>query len=106
MGRLSGKIALVTGSSRGIGAAIARLFAQEGAKVAIHGRDVAAISAVQAEIERTGGQAMQAAADVTQFTDIEALRRQVEQAFGPIDVLVANAGGSFTLPGPLEQTSE
>lgn len=106
MGRLNGKITLVTGSSRGIGAAIARLFAQEGAKVAVHGRDATAISAVQAEIERAGGQAMQAAADVTKFTEIEALRRQVEQAFGPIDILVTNAGGSFTMPGPLEQTSE
>ena len=48
------KVALVTGSSRGIGAAIARLFARQGARVAVHGRDTAALAAVQADIERAG----------------------------------------------------
>ncbi len=65
MNKLSSKVALVTGSSRGIGAAIAIRFAQEGAKVVVHGRDVAALAAVRAEIEAAGGQAMQMAADVT-----------------------------------------
>jgi len=106
MGNLHNKVALVTGSSRGIGAAIAKQFAQAGAKVVIHGRDVAALSAVRTEIERTGGQAMQVVADITKFAEIEELRRQVEQEFGPIDILVANAGGSFSKPGPLEETSE
>jgi 3-oxoacyl-[acyl-carrier protein] reductase len=106
MSSLSGKVALVTGSSRGIGAAIARLFARQGAKVVLHGRDTAALSAVAVEIESSGGAAMQVAADVTKFADIEAMRHQVEQDFGPIDILVANAGGSFTMPGPLEETSE
>lgn len=106
MSGLDGKVALVTGSSRGIGAAIVKLFAQEGAKIAVHGRDPAALSAVQAEIERAGGRVILVAADVTRFTDIEAMRRQIEQDLGPIDILVANAGGSFTMPGPLEQTSE
>lgn len=49
---------------------------------------------------------MQAAADVTKFNEMEAMRRQVEEAFGPIDILVANAGGNFVMPGPLEETSE
>jgi 3-oxoacyl-[acyl-carrier protein] reductase len=106
MNSLSGKVALVTGSSRGIGAAIARLFARQGAKVALHGRDTDALSGVAVEIESSGGAAMQVVADVTKFADIEAMRRQVEQDFGPIDILVANAGGSFTMPGPLEETSE
>jgi len=106
MGALDGKIALVTGSSRGIGAAIARLFAQHGARVAVHGRDETAIAAVHAEIERAGGKAIQVVADITKFSGIETLRRQIEQEFGPIDILVANAGGSFTMPGLLEQTSE
>jgi 3-oxoacyl-[acyl-carrier protein] reductase len=61
---------------------------------------------VAVEIESSGGAAMQVVADVTKFADIEAMRRQVEQDFGPIDILVANAGGSFTMPGPLEETSE
>jgi 3-oxoacyl-[acyl-carrier protein] reductase len=106
MSLLSGKVALVTGASRGIGAAIARRFAQEGAKVAVHGRDTAALSAVKADIERDGGMAMDVVADVTKFNEIEAMRLQVEQALGPIDIVVANAGGSFTMPGPLEETSE
>jgi 3-oxoacyl-[acyl-carrier protein] reductase len=106
MSGLDNKVVLVTGSSRGIGAAIARLFAQEGAKVVVHGRDSAALSAVKAEIEHTGGRAMQVTGDVTKFADIEALRRQIEQEFGAVDILVANAGGSFTKPGPLEETSE
>ena len=104
-GPLAGKVALVTGSSRGIGAAIARLFAQEGARVAVHGRDVAALSAVRADIERAGGRAIQVVADVTQFAEIEAMRRDIEAELGPIDILVANADGSFTKPGPLEETS-
>ncbi len=103
---LNDKVALVTGSSRGIGVAIARLFAQQGAKVVVHGRDTTALSAVQAEIERAGGKAMQVAADITKFAEVETMRHQIEQAFGPIEILVANAGGSFTQPGPLEQISE
>ena len=106
MSRLGDKVALVTGSSRGIGAAIAALFAQRGARVAVHGRDTTAVSAVQAEIERAGGRAIRVAADTTKFTDIEAMRLQIERELGPIDILVANAGGSFTQPGPLELTSE
>jgi 3-oxoacyl-[acyl-carrier protein] reductase len=103
---LEGKVALVTGASRGIGAGIAGLFAQAGAKVAVHGRDVAALSAVRADIERGGGQAMQVTADLTQFAEIEGMRRQIEAALGPVDILVANAGGSSAKPGPLEETSE
>jgi 3-oxoacyl-[acyl-carrier protein] reductase len=106
MGVLQGKVALVTGSSRGIGAAIARLFSLEGAKVAVHGRDKAALSAVRAEIESAAGKAMEVTADVTKFADIEAMRREIEQRLGTIDILVANAGGSFTMPGPLETITE
>jgi 3-oxoacyl-[acyl-carrier protein] reductase len=103
---LNDKVALVTGSSRGIGAAIARLFAQQGAKVVVHGRDEQALSAVQAEIEQAGGTAMQVAVDITRFAEIEAMRRQIEHTFGPVDILIANAGGSYTQPGPLEEISE
>ena len=106
MSALGDKVALVTGSSRGIGAATAKLFAQRGARVVVHGRDETALSDVQAEIERAGGKVMCVVADVTKFTEIEAMRHQIEQEFGPIDVLVANAGGSYTMPGPLEQISE
>ena len=96
----------MTGSSRGIGAATAKLLAQHGARVVVQGRDETALAEVQAEIGRAGGKAMQAVADITKFTEIEAMRGQIEQEFGPIDILVANAGGSYTLPAPLEQISE
>ena len=104
--RLKDQVALVTGSSRGIGAAIATQLALDGARVAVHGRDTAAMSGVRAEIERAGGRAIQVAADVTTFAEIEAMRGQVEQALGPIDILVANAGGSPVRPGPVEEITE
>jgi 3-oxoacyl-[acyl-carrier protein] reductase len=104
---LDRKIALVTGSSRGIGAAIARLFAEAGAQVAVHGRDVAALSAVRSELERAGGRAIAVQAELTRFAEVEAMRRQIEQELGPVDILVANAGASLTRPGlPLEELSE
>ncbi len=104
--RLGNKVALATGSSRGIGAAIARQFAREGAKVALHGRDLAALSAVHGEILGTGGTAIKVTGDVTRFNDIESMRATIERELGPIAILVANAGGSFTMPGPVEATSE
>ncbi len=106
MGGLTGKVALVTGSSRGIGAAIAKSFAREGASVAVHGRDTMALSVVVGEIEKHGGKAISVTADVTRFAEIEIMRGQVEKELGPIDILVANAGGSFTPPGPLEGITE
>jgi len=106
MDRLKDKVALVTGSSRGIGSAIAALFAREGAKVALHGRDVEALSAVLADIVQGGGKAVDVTADVTKFGDIEAMRRRIEREFGSVEIVVANAGGSFTTPGPIEETSE
>lgn len=106
MGALAGRVALVTGSSRGIGAAIAKRFASEGARVVVHGRDEQALSAVVGEIERSGGKAMYVTADATKFAEIEAMREKVEKDLGPIDILVANAGGSFTPPGALEEITE
>jgi 3-oxoacyl-[acyl-carrier protein] reductase len=74
--------------------------------VVVHGRDNQALSAVVGEIEQTGGEAIHVTADVTKFTEIETMRGEVEREFGPIDILVANAGGSFTAPGPLEEITE
>jgi 3-oxoacyl-[acyl-carrier protein] reductase len=106
MNRLTDRVVLVTGSSRGIGAAIAQLFAGEGARVAIHGRDTAALATVHRDIERAGGRVMQVVADVTNFGEIDRARQQVEDGLGPVEILVTNAGGSFTPPGPLEEISE
>jgi 3-oxoacyl-[acyl-carrier protein] reductase len=102
---LEGRVAWVTGSSRGIGAAIAKRFAQCGAKVAVHGRDTAALSAVRAEIEAGGGRAIDVVGDVTKFDDVEAMRHRIEEELGPIAILVANAGGNASL-GPIEEISE
>ena len=104
--RLQGRVALVTGSSRGIGAAIARRFAREGARVAVHGRDREALAAVCREIASSGGTALEVTADVTRLDEIEAMRRRIEQELGPVDILVANAGGNPTPPGPMEETAE
>jgi 3-oxoacyl-[acyl-carrier protein] reductase len=104
--RLQGRVALVTGSSRGIGAAIARRFAREGARVAVHGRDRAALEAVCREIAASGGRALEVTGDVTRFDEIEAMRHRIEGELGPVDILVANAGGNPTPPGPLEETGE
>lgn len=106
MEQLNDKVALVTGSSRGIGAAIAKHFAKQGARVVLHGRDEAALGKVEDEIERDGGHVMHVRADVTKFGEIEAMRSEIEKKFGPVDVLVANAGGTFTKPAPFEEIPE
>ncbi|WP_308465794.1 SDR family NAD(P)-dependent oxidoreductase [Rathayibacter soli] len=103
---LNGRVALVTGSSRGIGAAIASRFAREGAAVAVHGRDASAARSVRDRIVAAGGRAIAVVAELTDFAAIERMRASIEQEFGPIDILVANAGGNPTLPGPIEDVSE
>jgi 3-oxoacyl-[acyl-carrier protein] reductase len=86
---LSGKVAFVTGSTRGIGLAIARALYAAGAKVAVVGREQARAAAVAAELgERTVG----VACDVAERAQVEAAIAACEQALGPIDVLVNNAG--------------
>lgn len=103
---LANKVAVVTGGSRGIGAATARALAVNGAKVAVNGRDAIAISAVVTEIQTKGGRAIGVAADCTDFSAIEQLRKRVENELGPIDVLAAFAGGGLIKPGPVEKVTE
>jgi 3-oxoacyl-[acyl-carrier protein] reductase len=84
---------LVTGASRGIGAAIAIAFAEAGAAIAVNYRERAAeANAVVAEIKDIGGRAIAAAADVSQATAVARMVDHVASALGPIDILVNNAG--------------
>jgi 3-oxoacyl-[acyl-carrier protein] reductase len=106
MTKLHDRVALVTGSSRGIGAAIASVFANEGARVVVHGRDRNAVESVRRQIEATGGQVMSFIADLTRYEEIEAMRERIEHVHGPVGILVANAGGSPTPPAPLEEIRE
>jgi 3-oxoacyl-[acyl-carrier protein] reductase len=106
MSTLHGQVALVTGSSRGIGAAVAAELAHQGATVAVHGRDQAAVNEVAATINDRGGQAIAVTGDLREFLQVEEIRRQVEAGAGPVDILVANAGASLTPPVPLEEIPE
>jgi 3-oxoacyl-[acyl-carrier protein] reductase len=103
---LEGRVAVVTGSSRGIGQAIAAELARQGAAVAVHGRNGNTVAQVVSAIRDSGGNAAGITGDVTSFDQIEAMRRQVEDSLGPVDVLVANAGASLAPPAPLEDISE
>ncbi|MFQ5611143.1 MAG: 3-oxoacyl-[acyl-carrier-protein] reductase [Anaerolineae bacterium] len=90
---LSGKIALVTGASRGIGAAIAQGLAQHGAKVVVNHRDsLEGAEAVAAAIRDGGGETQVIQADVSQAQEAQRLVKETVAAFGQIDVLVNNAG--------------
>ena len=103
---LHDQVALVTGSSRGIGAAIATRFARAGAHVVVHGRDVEALEAVRRQIEADGGRAIAVVADLTDAAQVERMHAEIEERAGPVDVLVANAGGSPVPPGPIEEITE
>jgi len=90
---LQGKIAVVTGSSRGIGAAIARELAAQGATVIINHRDSATqAEAVAAEIIAAGGSAVVISANVSEFAEAQRLIKETVDRFGRIDILVNNAG--------------
>jgi 3-oxoacyl-[acyl-carrier protein] reductase len=105
MKKLEGKVAVVTGASKGIGAAIARAYAAEGAKVVVNyasSKDGA--DRVVADIKAKGGDAIAVRADISRSADVERLFAEAKKAYGHLDVLVNNAAVySF---GPIEAVTE
>ncbi len=100
-GPLAGRIALITGASRGIGAAVARRYAAEGAQVILCARSVAGMEEVDDEIRSANGgeaQAILLELDLEKGNDIDGLAPSIAERFGRLDILVANAGllGSLT----------
>jgi len=91
MGKLDGKVAIITGGNSGMGLATAKLFSREGAAVVITGRDQATLEAAAQSI---GNDAVSIRSDISKISDIEALRDLVANKHGRVDILNANAGGA------------
>ena len=102
---LAGKVALVTGSSRGTGATTARYLAQNGVKVIVNGRDENALNHVIESLRSIGAEVYGVIADCTKAEQIEKMRQEIEERFGGIDLLLAFAGGGGALE-PIENVSE
>ena len=103
-GRLSGRVALITGGTSGIGKATALLFSREGATIIITGRRQALGQVVVTEIEKNGGQAFFVLADHTRAEDCRRVVEAVRARFGRLDILFNNAG--IVVQGTAEETSE
>jgi 3-oxoacyl-[acyl-carrier protein] reductase len=102
---LAGQVALVTGGSKGIGAATARMLAANEVKVAVNARSQPGIDAIVEELRGAGADAIGIGADVGEMAEVERVRDQVESELGPIDILLPFAGGfgAFTA---IQETSE
>src|SRR6266540_3546174 len=99
---LSNQVALVTGAGRGIGAAISRSLAAQGATVVLCARTQETLDSVAASISEQGGNAVALACDVSHLGSVQNMAGEVEKAYGRIDILINNAGvGAFS--GPLHE---
>lgn len=92
MGRLEGKVAIITGGNSGIGAKCAEMFAKEGAKVVISARREAQLNEVAAKILADGGEVMSVTCDISKADQCKALVDKTVDAFGTVDILINNAG--------------
>lgn len=101
---LTGKVAVVTGSGRGIGRAIARSLAKAGADVALCARSTDEIEAVAEELRALGRRTLFQSVDVVDWAQVQAFAQQVAADLGPVDVLVNNAGGSVERNTPIAQS--
>lgn len=104
MGLLENKVAIITGSGRGIGAAAAALFAAQGAKVVVSDLDPEPANETASAIKAAGGEALALKVDVTQTDDIEAMIAQTVSHYGSIDILINNAG--YTWDGMIHKMSD
>jgi len=104
IGRLAGKIALVTGASRGIGAAVAECFAAEGAHLVLAARTVGGLEEVDDKIRAAGGSATLVPLDLRDFIKIDELAAALYQRYGHLDILVGNAAefGTFSPLGHID----
>lgn len=103
--RLADKVTIVTGGGTGIGAAIARTFAHEGAKVTITGRRKELLDEVADQIAAAGGHALAVPSSVTDEADVQRAVQATLATFGRVDILVNNAG-NLSHAGPLHETSD
>ena len=94
--RLSGKVAVITGASRGIGRGLAIGFAAEGATVVCAARNQSQLEETVNYIEAAGGEAVAVRCDVTVAADLQNLYEQTRAHYGPTDIVIANAGGNFS----------
>jgi 3-oxoacyl-[acyl-carrier protein] reductase len=100
---LAGQVAVVTGASKGIGAAIARKLASMGATIVACGRSRGPLESIGNAITEAGGKADTVQCDVTDLPSVESLARHVDTKFGRLDILVNNAGVGDGFGGPLHQ---
>ena len=101
--QLEGRIALITGASRGIGRAVAKRFAEEGAHVILLARTIAGLEELDDKIREFGGQATLVPIDLRKFDDIDRVGGAIYERFGKLDVVVGNAGQLGAL-SPMHQT--
>jgi len=95
---IQGKVAIVTGASRGIGLAIARKLAGMGAKVSVCARDSQTLARAASELRQQGASVLALPTDVTRASEVESLVKKTEQSLGPIEILVNNAGIGYFAP--------